>query len=428
MTDAMLPRHISPQIDEALESARVTLIHGPRQTGKTTLARQTCDRIGGVFTTLDDPALLEAARRDPVGFVTRSRPLVIDEIQRAGDPLVTAIKMAVDMDPAPGRFIITGSTNFLTVPTVSESLAGRMAIIELWPFSQGELARRGAESFVRQAFDDPGALRDGPAGIYTREQYLDMVCAGGYPAVTDLTAARRRRWYRDYLHTVIQRDIVELADLRRAEAVAPVLATAAALTGQPLNTARLARGAGVDVRTAERYLSWLTTVFLVHRVPMWTRNLSTKAGKTAKLYVTDSGLTAHLANKDPTALSRPTDTSVGGIVETFVVNEVSKQLTWNDTGARRHHYRDHRGAEIDLILEAPDGRIVAIEVKAAVSPRASAARWLAWLRDHLDHIGNDFVHGYVLHLGPNRVSLGDRLTLLPLEALWTPTDYTGNDL
>ena len=424
MPASVLPRHVSGEIDAALGGARVILIHGARQTGKTTLARQVCNRLGGTFATLDDPALLEAARGDPVGFVEQPGPLVVDEIQRAGDPLVVAIKMAVDRDPAPGRFVITGSTNFLTVPTVSESLAGRLAIIDLWPFSAGELARGPAENFVSLAFDDPGALRAGPRGTRSRSQYFEMICAGGYPAAVSLTRAQRRRWYRDYVRTVVQRDIVELADIRRADAVAPVLATVAALTGQELNVARLARGAGVNVRTAESYLAWLRTVFLVHRVPMWSRNLSTKAAKSAKLYLADTGLAAHLANKDPTALARPTDTSVGGLVETFVASEVAKQLTWNDTGAQLCHYRDHRGPEIDLILEAPDGRIVAVEAKAAVSPGTDSVRWLAWLRDRLDRQGDDFAHGYVLHAGPNRVSLGDRLTLLPLEALWHPTATT----
>ena len=154
---------------------------------------------------------------------------------------------------------------------------------------------------------------------------------------------------------------------------------------------------------------------------MWSRNLSTKQSKAAKVYVTDSGLAAHLAGKDQTALARPTDTSVGGLVETFVVNEIAKQLPWNRPDARLHHFRDHRGPEIDLILEAPDGRVVAIEVKSAISPGPGTARWLTWLRDRLDLLGHDFVHGYVLHTGPNRVSLGERLTLLPIEALWNPT-------
>ena len=417
-----LPRHVSDLVGDAMDWARVVLIHGARQVGKTTLARQISKRLGGTFVTLDDPALLEAARRDPVGFVTQPTPLVIDEIQRAGDPLVTAIKMAVDIDPTPGQFIITGSTNFLTVPTVSESLAGRLAIIELWPFSQGELAGSDPETFVRLAFDHPESLRSGPAGVNTRDQYLELICAGGYPALTDFTARQRRGWYRNYLHTVIQRDIVELADIRRSDTVASVLSTVAALTGQELNVARLARGAGIDPRTAASYLAWLTTVFLVRRVPMWSRNLSAKQAKSAKLYVTDSGLASQLANKGPAALARPTDTSVGALYETFVANEVAKQLTWTDAGVQLHHYRDHRGPEVDLILEAPDGRVVAIEVKAAISPGPGAIRWLAWLRDRLDHVGHDFVHGYVLHTGPNRVSLGDRLTLLPLEALWIPTD------
>ncbi len=412
------------EIQAATETMRVTLIHGARQAGKTTLARHIGDRLGGTFVTFDDPVMLDAAHRDPAGFVGQPEPLIIDEIQRAGDPLVRAIKMSVDRDPTPGRFIITGSTNFLTVPTVSESLAGRLAIIDLWPLSAGELARGPAEDFVSLAFDDSEALRAGPPAARDRSQYFEMICAGGYPAVVSLAQAQRQRWYRDYVRTVVQRDIVELADIRRADAVVPVLATVAALTGQGLNVARLARGAGVNVRTAESYLAWLRTVFLVHGVPMWSRNLSTKAAKSVKLYLADTGLAAHLTNKDPMAMARPGDTSVGGLVETFVANEVAKQLTWNDTGAQLCHYRDHRGAEIDLILEAPDGRIVAVEVKAAVSPGSDSARWLAWLRDHLDSLGDDFVHGYVLHTGPHRLSLGDRLTLLPLEALWHPTVQT----
>jgi hypothetical protein len=420
MLGKALPRHVSEQIDEAREWARVTLIHGPRQAGKTTLAHQISHRLDGTFATLDDPSMLEAARSDPVGFVTQPTPLVIDEIQRAGDPLVIAIKRAVDLDPTPGRFLITGSTNFLTVPTISESLAGRLAIIELWPFSQGELARADPETFVNLAFEQPEVLRAGPPGLTTRDQYFKSICEGGYPALTNFTSRQRRGWYGNYLRTVVQRDIVELADIRRADSIAPVLSTAAALTGQELNVARLARGAGIDPRTAAGYLSWLATVFLVHRVPMWSRNLSTKQAKSAKLYVADSGLAAHLAGKDPVALARPTDTSVGGLVETFVVNEVAKQLGWNQPEARLHHYRDHRGPEVDLILEAPDGRVVAIEVKAAISPGPGTARWLKWLRDRLDLLGNDFVHGFVLHTGPNRASLGDRLTLLPIEALWSP--------
>ena len=421
MSSSLLPRRVSTALTATLEAARVTLIHGPRQSGKTTLARLTSERLGGTFSTLDDPALLNAARNDPVGFVAQPGPLVIDEIQRAGDPLVRAIKMAVDLDPAPGRFLITGSTNFLTVPALSESLAGRVGIVELWPFSQGELARSGPETFIRMAFEDPEVLKTGPPGAHTREHYFELICAGGYPATRNLTPAQRRRWYRDYLHTVTRRDIVELADIRRADAIPTVLSAVAALTGQELNVTRLARGVGLDGRTANSYLAWLAIVFLVHRVPQWSRNLSTKAAKAAKMYVSDSGLAATLTNKDPAALARPTDTSVGQLVETFAVNEIARQLTWDDTGVRLHHYRDRGGPEIDLLLEAPDGRIVAIEVKAAVSPGPDATRWLAWLRDRLDRIGNDFVHGFVLHTGPNRLSLGDRLSLLPLDALWTPT-------
>ncbi len=330
--------------------------------------------------------------------------------------------MAVDLDPTPGRFLITGSTNFLTVPTLSESLAGRVGIVELWPFSQGELAGVGPETFTRLAFDDPDAMRpDLWAPIP-----VTNIWSWSVPVATPPPGASPRPSAVVGIGTTSTRSpnatSFELADIRRVDAIPPVLGTVAALTGQELNVARLARGVGLDPRTVNSYLAWLATVFLVHRVPKWSRNLSTKAAKASKLYVADSGLAATLTNKDPVALARPTDTSVGGLVETFAANEVAKQLTWDDAGARLHHYRDHDGPEIDLILETPDGRIVAIEVKAAISPGSDATRWLTWLRDRLDRVGDDFVHGFVLHTGRNRVSLGDRLTLLPLDALWTPAD------
>lgn len=420
MPQPLIPRHALGLVAETLESARVTLLHGPRQAGKTTLARLLCDRLGGTYLTLDNPALLTAARNDPMGFVAQPEPVFIDEIQRAGDSLVTAIKLAVDLNPVPGRFLVTGSANFLTVPTLSESLAGRMGIVELWPLSQGELVHNPPGTFVRQALGTPEELRNGPPGTHTRDQYLELLCSGGYPATVHLTPAQRRRWFRDYMHTVAQRDIVELGDIRRADALVPLLETAAARSGQGLNIARLARSVSINVRTAANYLAWLENVFLIHRIPMWSRNLSRKAARASKVCVTDSGLAAAISGKEPDALARPADTSVGALVETFATNEIAKQLTWDNSGVRLHYYRDRSGAEIDLILEAPDGRIVAIEVKAAVSPGPRATRWLVWLRDHLDRFGDDFVHGFVLHTGPSRISLGDRLTLLPLDALWTP--------
>ena len=178
MSASVLPRHVSGEIDAALGGARVILIHGARQTGKTTLARQVCDRLGGTFATLDDPALLAAARGDPVGFVEQPGPLVVDEIQRAGDPLVTAIKMAVDHDPSPGRFVITGSTNLSDrAPRCRNRWPGGWPSSDLWPFSAGELARGPAENFVSLAFDDPEALRAGPRGTPSRGPVLgDDLC------------------------------------------------------------------------------------------------------------------------------------------------------------------------------------------------------------------------------------------------------------
>lgn len=193
----------------------------------------------------------------------------------------------------------------------------------------------------------------------------------------------------------------------------------AATTGQELVITTMAERLGIDRTTAQTYEPWLEAVFLVQRVPAWSRNLAAKVVRRPKLYLTDSGVAAALLGKDPNGLRRPTEPATGALVETFVAAEIAKQLTWNDVPARLGHYRTSDGAEIDLIIEADDGRIVAIEVKATSTPRAADFRWLSRLRDQLDRTGDDFRCGVVLHTGTARLPFGDRLVALPIADLWT---------
>ncbi|HEV7535118.1 MAG TPA: ATP-binding protein [Acidimicrobiia bacterium] len=400
---------------DAVSAFRVVVVTGPRQSGKTTLVRHVLGP-GGTLVRLDDEATLQAARTDPATLArTGATPRAFDEIQRAGDPLVRAIKAVVDENPAPGQFLLDGSADFLTVPTISESLAGRAAFFELWPFTQGELGG-GPDRFVDVAFTDPDRLRDGPTGRFTPADYLERVVTGGFPEATMLEPRTRRTWFTNYIRTVTQRDITELTGARRAEQLPRLLRLIAARTANELIPAHLHADAGLGSRvTTDDYIGFLIMAYLVELVPAWSKNLTTKVKRHAKVHICDSGLAAFLLGKQIDALARPTDPARGPLLETFATNELRRQLAWSEVDPTLHHFRDRDGAEVDVILEAADGRVLGIEVKASATVDTHDFRWLRLLRTKL---GDDLVHGFVLYCGDRPLAFGDRLTAIPLSYVW----------
>jgi predicted AAA+ superfamily ATPase len=394
----------------------VVVINGPRQAGKTTLLRIYRADHGGELRTLDDDEVRRSALDDPITFAREAdRPLCIDEIQRGGDRLIRAIKIVVDERWEPGQFLLTGSTRFLTVPNLSESLAGRAGIIELWPLSMAE--RAGVEhNAVDDLFGDGAAFRSGSSS-WTRQHYLQAILEGGYPEVLRMQSqAARRGWYDSYVDTIVNRDVREFSRLQHAGAISRLLELIAARSGSTLVVADLARSlGGLSAETVRTYLSYLETVFLIGYARPWSTNLTTKIARMPKAYLTDSGLAAGLLQVTASTLRQPGHPTLGGLVETFVFNELTKAAALSEVAASIHILGDRDGREIDFVLEARDGRVVAIEVKASVSPPGDANRGLVWLRDRL---GERFVRGVVLHLGEHALPHGDRITAAPLSALW----------
>jgi predicted AAA+ superfamily ATPase len=410
----LVPRMAQGLLDELVAALRVIVVNGPRQSGKTTMLKQYQRHHGGSYRTLDNRQDQEAAEADPVAFAAEgARPRLIDEVHRGGDWLVRAIKMAVDADRSPGQFILSGSSRFLSVPTLSESLAGRAAFLDLWPLSMAERTG-GPADFVSKVFAGGGQAAQESG--WTRDSYIRAICAGGYPEVIPLTSAVvRRAWYDGYLTTVINRDISEFAEIGRASALPRLLGLVAARAGSPMVVADLARDADLDRATTRNYLTYLDAVFLTTEVAAWSANLTSRLSRTPEVFVTDSGLAAHLLGVSAADLRRVGHPALGGLVETFVFTELLKLRTVSDVPFSIWQLREGQQREVDFVLEGPGGEVIGIEVKSTTSPSAEAARHLRWLKEK---VGDRFRAGIVFHMGTRSSSFGDGIQAVPISALW----------
>lgn len=407
----MIRRSIENAIRLAMADTPVVLLNGARQTGKTTLVQAIAETTGAEYFTLDDAATLALIAGDPSGFIRGLRgSVVLDEIQKVPD-LFPAIKLAVDKDSQPGRFLLTGSANVMTPPRLSESLAGRMEVIPIFPFSAGELAGK-REGFLNRLFDDVLVNAKAPR---EREDTPERITRGGYPEASQRpTADRRAAWFAAYISTILQRDVRDLAQIDALHMFPNLLKLLAARASGLLNLADVGRDAGLPHTTLTRYLTLLETVFLVYRLPAWSRNLGKRLVKAPKVHLVDTGLACHLIGADAQRLSadRPL---LGRLLETFVVGELRKQVSWSNLQVIFCHFRTAAGSEVDVVLEKADGTVAAIEVKASATVDASDFASLQALRDQL---GMQFRAGVVLYLGDQTLPFGDRLWLAPIPVLW----------
>ncbi len=410
----VIQRNLLPVAEESLRGFRVTVINGPRQSGKTTLAKQLVQDAGSYWS-LDDESVRTAVRLDPHGFIEQgANPMAIDEVQRGGNDVVLAVKSMVDRRNDRGQFVLAGSTRFLSVPQLSESLAGRAEILDLWPFSQGELLGV-RETFLDQLLDEPDQLVHKRCELLDRGMLFDRLIRGGYPELIDASASQSARWYRNYVRTVVERDIVEASAISQADELPTLLRLLAANTSGEMVTARLASDMRMNAETVARYIGLLELVGFVVRIRAWTPSLTSREKRHPKVVLTDTGLACALLGRNADGLGSATSPLTGPLLESFVTMELVKQRGWSNRQPTLRHWRDRNGAGVDLIVEDDSGTIAGIEVKAASTVSVGDARHLQGLSDKL---GDRFTVGVVLYLGDRVVPLGDRLWALPISALW----------
>ena len=408
---SLFPRSLEPVIREALADTPVVCLLGPRQCGKTTLVQQLAPNRA--FVSLDEHNYHQTALADPAGFVASlPETVTLDEVQRV-PALLPAIKLAVDQDRRPGRFVLTGSANLLLVPTVTESLAGRMEMAQLHPLTESEKARAPGR-FLSDLLN--GAIKPGirPEAAPEGPSLPDRLVAGGYPEPLTRTPVRSRQWHRQYLRSIIDRDVQDVARVRDARELARLLELLALRSAGLLNTSNLANTLGLHRSTVDHYVAVLERLFLVRRLPAWHRNPAKRLIRTPKVHLLDTGLAATLADLNAYDWLGRRD-RMGHLLESFVVQQLIAQATWTEPDLRFWHYRDKDRVEVDVVITRGE-KTWGIEVKAARGITSGDGKGLVRLADRC---GEDFESGVLLYAGRDRLPLADkRILAVPLSELW----------
>ncbi|HYM55588.1 MAG TPA: ATP-binding protein [Solirubrobacteraceae bacterium] len=411
----LIARGIEHELRDILSVSRAAAIIGPRQAGKSTLAKQL--QAAGIvpnYFSLDDESLRSAARADPDGFaLSLARPAVIDEVQRVPE-LMLAVKQILDRDHTPGQFLLTGSADLVTARVVADALPGRVEYVNLWPLSQAEIVGRRTSSIDVLLNGSPPRINGAPKG---RAASSELVLAGGFPDARPRAPRQRARYFRSYVQTILGRDLPEIGEVRiDSSKLEQLLRLLAARTSGLVNYAALGRELALDDKTVKAHAELLAQLFLLYRLRPFSTNLGSRQVKTPKLLLTDTGMAAALSGVDASRYSAPDQGSLAGMLfETFVLMELVKQATWSATPVELFFYRDTDKREVDLVIESASGDIVGIEAKSAATATASDARGLRLLRDKL---GPRFKAGIIVYSGEHTLPVGDQIWAMPISGLW----------
>lgn len=405
------PRWQKNNAEHALKTRRVVLLSGPRQCGKTTLAKKLNFPEEITYRTLDNENMRKSAILDPYGFLKhKANVFIIDEVQRAPE-LLSAIKMIVDEDPRPGQFLLTGSANIQSLPTVYESLAGRITKIRLRPLTQGEITFK-TPRFFSYAFKQ---LFEYESEHYDRDAVIDIAFRGGFPEAARLQGQDRAKWHKDYIEAILDRDLHEIVHIQRRESMYDLVEIIAAWSSKLMDISGICSGLSIRRPTVESYINALQALYVVDSVRPWIKTDYDRVGKKSKLFFADTGLMCSILNWSQDQVRLDPD-RVGKLIETLVYNELSAQIDASNGEYRLYHYRDRANREIDFLIEREDNAILGIEVKTGLNVNHKDFAHLQWFKDNLAK-EKPFI-GIVLYSGEFVLPFGPDMWAVPYGKIW----------
>ena len=412
----LIKRNVEATVIDTLSDTPVTVIQGARQVGKSTLASMVSANILHKSITLDSDTALAAAKENPYEFISQFQEglLIIDEIQRCPE-LLSAIKLSVDSDRRPGRFLITGSANILNLKGTNESLAGRAETIKLEPFSIGEI-NGVKEDFISMLMNDNALHHMQNKKPYTRAEYAQLIEKGGYPGVQDRDSKRRNAFFKNYISRVLDHDANELSGLAHLDKIKTIYRYFASIPSQEYVRANVSRIMQIPESSMTGYVKLLEDLGLIHLLSAWGKNISKRALSRPKIVLSDTGLVCSLNGTSSKLIADiENGNELGPLLETCVINEVIKQQSWSKIDFTVFHYRDKDNREADLIIEISGGKVIALEVKAASSFTSKDFAGLKVLRNIL---GDRFHCGILLYTGTDVQPFGDKLFVAPVSSIW----------
>jgi uncharacterized protein len=413
-------RRVSALLNDLLRVEPVIALHGPRSVGKSTVLSVLARARGVPVLDLDEPGIRDAAVVNPQTAVATQDLLCVDEYQHAPE-ILDALKARLNREGTlPGTAVLTGSTRQDALPRTAQALTGRLHTMTIWPLSQGEIGGVHEDFLPALRADPDGVVAAQPSSTTGRTEYVDRLCAGGFPLALRRSGTARDRWFDDYIRQSLERDAIELVRIRQRNMLRELLGRLAGRTGQVLNLTNASQGLTAERKTIDDYVRLLEDLFLIDRLPAWGKTLRARSAASPKVHVIDTGVAARLmritpaklATLDPTALAE-----FGHLLETFVVGELRKQVSWLGEPVSTGHWRTHDGDEVDYVIEFDDGRVVAFEVKANERVAGTDLKGLRKLRDALD---DRFIAGVALSTGLRSFTYEDRIHVMPVDRLWTP--------
>lgn len=406
----MLERWQEKSIQSALNTRRVVILSGSRQCGKTTTSKAIVSK-NAIYRTLDDATLLKAAKNDPKGFITQSDgTMIIDEVQRVPE-LIMAIKKAVDENTRYGQYLLTGSVNIQTLPTVSESLAGRVRKIRLRPLTQGEILKKEPKFLKRIKFQD--FVNN---SVYDKEKISEIIFKGGYPEPLAFSEqADRISWYKDYINTILEFDLRDISNIKRHESLKELVAILASYSSKFIDKSAITSSLGLANQTLDSYIGVLGNTYLIDKLHPWIKTDYERVNRQSKYFITDTGLMSSLLNWKFDDLLLDADKS-GKIFETFVYNQIVVQVELENNDYELYHYRDREKREIDFIIQDSSNNIYGIEVKSGSSVSKEQFKHLKWFKENI--VKNRNFIGIVLYTGEQVVTFGENMYAVPMNNLW----------